>query len=82
VSIIHVAGIGFTWSASPKSVQLSVRNALTLARREGFQSLAMPLIGAGTGALEPALVLELMLEACSLSSFEGEIRIVCYAERR
>jgi hypothetical protein len=47
--IIHVAGIGLTWHASERSIRLSVRNALALATREGFRSLAFPLIGAGTG---------------------------------
>ena len=47
----HVAGIGMLWRASERSVRLSVRNALRLAKDAGFRSLAMPTIGAGTGGL-------------------------------
>jgi len=52
-AIIHVAGIGLLWRASRQSIQLSVRNAIALAKRQHFRTIALPLIGAGTGAFNP-----------------------------
>lgn len=53
-AIIHVAGINHLWRASERSVRDSVRNACALAEREGYRSLAFPIIGAGSGQLSPA----------------------------
>jgi O-acetyl-ADP-ribose deacetylase len=47
--IIHVARIDMLWSASEQSIRDSVRNALSLAEKYGFRSIAFPLIGAGSG---------------------------------
>jgi O-acetyl-ADP-ribose deacetylase (regulator of RNase III) len=50
--IIHVAGIDMLWRASTESIQRSVRHALELAERSGFRSIAMPIIGAGSGGFD------------------------------
>src|SRR5690349_17332492 len=50
--IIHVAGINMFWRASERSIRDSVSNALRVARAEGLRSLAMPLIGAGSGGFD------------------------------
>lgn len=76
--IIHVAGIGFDWRASTRSIQMSVRNATALVNQNRFRSVAFPLVGAGTGGLEPAEVLELMLTTLRELAFDGEIRVVRY----
>jgi len=47
--IIHVAGINMLWRASEWSIRESVRNAMAVAHEQGFQSIAFPLIGAGSG---------------------------------
>jgi O-acetyl-ADP-ribose deacetylase (regulator of RNase III) len=47
--IIHVAGINLLWRASEGSIRQSVRNAMRLACDHGFQSIAFPVIGAGSG---------------------------------
>lgn len=47
--IIHVAGINMFWIASEKSVVNSVKNAIALATEKHFKSLAIPLIGSGSG---------------------------------
>jgi O-acetyl-ADP-ribose deacetylase (regulator of RNase III) len=77
-AIIHVAGIGFWWRASTRSVELSVRNALQIARQRSFASIAFPLIGAGTGGLRLEDVEGAMRRAIAASTFEGEVRIVRY----
>ena len=47
--IIHVAGINMLWRASERSIRDSVKNALRLAHEKSFKSIAIPLIGAGSG---------------------------------
>jgi O-acetyl-ADP-ribose deacetylase len=79
-AIIHVAGIGVLWRASPRSIQSSVRNAVQLASQEGFRSLALPLIGAGTGGIGADKSLALTLEALAEVEFAGELRVVRYRE--
>jgi O-acetyl-ADP-ribose deacetylase len=76
--IIHVAGIGLLWTASPRSVALSVRNAMAVARDHEFESVAFPLIGAGTGALRADTVTKLMLATLEECDFEGEVRVIRY----
>lgn len=78
-AIIHVAGIGLLWFANERSIELSVANAIELANRAGFHSLAFPLIGAGTGGVPPERAEALMLDQLSALSFDGEVRIVRYA---
>lgn len=73
-AIIHVAGIDLLWRATPRSIQDSARNAVHLAERLGLRSLALPLIGAGTGGLAPARAEQLILEA--LSTLEADLDIV------
>lgn len=78
-AIIHVAGINLLWRASPRSISDSVQSAIALAHTHHFTSLAMPLIGAGSGGFSPARSLEIMQQAAlSCESFHGEVRIVCF----
>jgi O-acetyl-ADP-ribose deacetylase (regulator of RNase III) len=77
-AIIHVAGINMFWRSSELSIQLSVRNAIHLAKEHRFRSIAFPLIGAGTGGGNAERVLEIMLSELSYLEFEGEVRIVQY----
>lgn len=74
--IIHVAGIDMLWRSSERSIRASVRSALALAREKGFESVAFPLIGAGTGGMGPERALRLMAAEAGASEFEGEVRIV------
>lgn len=60
--VIHVAGIDLLWRASERSVRWSTRHALLLARTLGASSIALPLIGAGSGGLDPKRVRRWMLE--------------------
>jgi O-acetyl-ADP-ribose deacetylase (regulator of RNase III) len=77
-AIIHVAGIGFLWSASRPSIRLSVRNAIALAKRERFRSVGLPLIGAGTGGFPPEQAEKIMLETLTRLEFDGDVRVVRY----
>lgn len=73
--IIHVAGLHFWWTASEKSIRLSTANALALAEGR-FNSIAFPLIGAGTGGRQADASLSLMLEEIEKSSFPGRVLVV------
>jgi O-acetyl-ADP-ribose deacetylase (regulator of RNase III) len=50
--IIHVAGINLLWRASERSIRDSVQNALALSHGHGFRSVALPVIGAGSGGFD------------------------------
>jgi O-acetyl-ADP-ribose deacetylase (regulator of RNase III) len=75
-AIIHVAGINLLWRATERSIELSVRNAITLAQREGFRSIAFPLIGGGTGGRDTKRVEQTMLRTLDSLSFDGDVVIV------
>ena len=72
--IIHVAGLNWWWTANRNSVEKSVRNAMRVFREHGFESIAFPLIGAGTGGMSPKTAQELMLR--ELRSIQGPGRVL------
>jgi O-acetyl-ADP-ribose deacetylase (regulator of RNase III) len=77
-AIIHVAGINLLWRASRRSIADSVKNAVTLAGRMGLQSLAFPLIGAGSGGFDAARCEAVMREAFAGLESPVEVTIVRY----
>ena len=79
-SIIHVAGLQWTWTASELSIRRSTANALQLAREMKLASLAFPLIGAGTGGIGPEKSLRWMREEIENAQPNLEIIIVRYGE--
>lgn len=52
-AIIHVAGINMLWRASEYSIRQSVIHAVELAERLGLKTVALPLIGSGSGGFRP-----------------------------
>lgn len=62
-AIIHVAGINLLWRASEYSIRNSVKNAILLAAGKSFNSIAFPIIGAGSGGFNQKKALSIMLEA-------------------
>lgn len=78
--IIHVAGINMLWRSSERSIRDSTRNAVELATRSGFRSLALPLIGAGSGGGRPEHVEQLILSELSQLEFDGVIRLVRFVK--
>lgn len=81
-SIIHVAGINMLWRSSERSIRDSVRNAMAIAQSRSYKSLALPLIGAGSGGGQPAKVQSIIEDELAKCQFDGEVRIVRYAKRR
>jgi O-acetyl-ADP-ribose deacetylase (regulator of RNase III) len=80
--IIHVAALNAFWRSSPAIIERCVANALELAAERGFASVALPLIGAGTGGVEPSVALRTIEETASRSRFPGTVRIVRFAGGR
>lgn len=75
-AIIHVAGINLLWRSSENAIRLCVRNALGLARERGFRSVAMPLIGAGTGGRRSEMVEAWIVDEAKAVDFPGEVLVV------
>ncbi|ATB44512.1 macro domain-containing protein [Corallococcus macrosporus] len=75
-AIIHVAGIDMRWRASERSIQDSVRNALTRAREQGLRSVAFPVIGAGSGGFNEARALELMRQVLDVEAGALDVSVV------
>jgi O-acetyl-ADP-ribose deacetylase (regulator of RNase III) len=80
-AIIHVASINLVWIATRDSVCRSVRSALDLAVREKFGSIALPLLGGGTGGLDEQEVLSLFHGEISAHRYRGRIVVVQYPVR-
>ncbi|HTH49960.1 MAG TPA: macro domain-containing protein [Candidatus Limnocylindria bacterium] len=74
--IIHVAGINLLWRASEYSVRHSVKSALAIAGQAGFQSVAFPLLGTGSGGFPRDKSKALMLDEFAKSSYPGTIWLV------
>lgn len=77
-AIIHVAGISMLWRSSEQAIRCCVRSTLALASGKGYQSIAFPLIGAGTGGIKPEDAKRFMLEEFEASSYQGSIVLVLY----
>lgn len=76
--IIHVAGINMLWRSTERAIRGSVSSALRLAQEQGFRSIALPLIGAGTGGGRAEVVLTMMKEEVLRSDYDGRVVIVRY----
>lgn len=75
-AIIHVAGISMWWRSSERSIRTSVRNALEVASANGFRSIAIPLIGAGTGGGSPEKVQSIIEDEIRNCDFDINVRLV------
>ena len=76
--IIHVAGINMLWRASERSIRATVRNAVLLASEKRFESLAFPLIGAGSGGFHSERAKAIMLDELSQLDTPLTVRIVIF----
>lgn len=80
--IIHVAGINMLWRASEFSIRNSVRNALALAQRANFHSIAFPLIGGGSGGFNQQKSKSLMLDEIQNNDSLLKIKIVIFKKAK
>lgn len=79
-AIIHVAGINLLWRSSEHSIRASVRNAIEIARCRKYKSLALPLIGAGSGIGKSSKVQAIIEDELTKCEFDGEVRVVRYCK--
>ena len=79
--IIHVAGIDLLWRASPSSIADSVRNACAVAEREGYEHIAMPVIGSGSGGMHEDEALGHMLSNLRTLPNNLEVTVVRFRAR-
>jgi len=75
-SIIHVAALNCLWMSSPKIVENCTVSALHLAVKNGFQSLAFPLIGTGTGGVNKNIAEAIISRVTGQSRYDGDVTIV------
>ncbi len=61
--IIHSAALHWYWSSSIEAVRLAARNVFRCADQLEVGTLAMPLLGAGTGGVAPRESLETIRDA-------------------
>jgi hypothetical protein len=71
-AIIHVAGISLLWRSSERSIRDSVRNAMAIAQQRTFQSVAIPLIGAGSGGGNPHRIQTMIEDELTRCPFDGD----------
>ncbi len=77
-AIIHVTGIDGFWRASEYSIRHSVRNAMALAEKQGFGSIAFPVIGSGAGSFSQEKALEIMLAELAVIESDVAVKVVEY----
>ena len=80
--IIHVAGINMLWRASERSIRDSVKNAIQLAHEKGFQSIAFPLIGAGSGGFNLDRTKTLMLDELGKLDVPMQVKVVIFRKAK
>jgi O-acetyl-ADP-ribose deacetylase (regulator of RNase III) len=80
-AIIHVAALTMWWRSSEEIVRRCVRNALLRATEHRFASVALPLIGAGTGGLDPDRVRQIIIDEARASDYDGRVVVVSFAGR-
>ena len=76
--IIHVAGINMLWRASEWSICQCVRNAMALAVQSGFHSIALPLIGAGSGGFDQERARAIMEDELAKLEHPLDVRLVVF----
>jgi O-acetyl-ADP-ribose deacetylase len=78
--IIHVAGINLLWRASEQSIRDSVSNALRLARRHNVKTVAMPLIGSGSGGFDELRARSVITDALATEPDDLEVTLVRFKQ--
>jgi len=77
-SIIHVAGINMLWRSSERSIRDSVCSAMQIANNKEYSSIAIPLIGAGSGGGKADRILDMIKNELGTIRFNGDVVIVRY----
>ena len=78
-AIIHVAALDTWWRSSETIIRDGVHNALRAASEHQLVSLALPLLGSGTGGVPVARSLAVTEDAARGADFAGRVIVVIYA---
>lgn len=76
--IIHVAGINLFWRATRLSIEKSVCSAMKIVNEQQFDSVAFPMIGAGTGGAHLESVQRIIIETLNTCEFNAIVSLVIY----
>lgn len=76
--IIHVAGINIFWFATEYSILESLKTVIEICNEHNFISVAIPLIGSGTGSFSPEKVEKLFKEYFEKNPVSIHVKIVKY----
>lgn len=79
--MIHVAGIDLLWRASERSIRDSVRSAVKLAEERGYGTIAMPIVGAGSGSFDEDAAEALILDTAAAIDSPVRLILVRYPTR-
>lgn len=79
-AIIHVAGINMFWRATRYSIQQSVFSAMQIVNDQQINSVAFPIIGAGSGGFGAQDALELMVEAFNKIESKASVCIIKFVK--
>lgn len=78
-ALIHVAGLNFLWKSTEQSIRLSIYNALKLLIKTKFKSIAIPIIGSGTGSFHKEKCLDFIKEECrKFINYDIDVYIINY----
>jgi O-acetyl-ADP-ribose deacetylase (regulator of RNase III) len=80
-AIIHVAALSAWWRSSEPIIRDGVHNALAVAAEQRFASVALPLLGSGTGGVAVERSLAVTEDAVRSASFSGRVVVVIHAKR-
>jgi O-acetyl-ADP-ribose deacetylase len=78
--IIHVAGINLLWFATRNSIQRSIWSGMNLVNDHGFESVAFPIIGSGSGNRSREVALPYMLDAFMTVQTRSRVLVVKYGK--
>ena len=77
-AIIHVVAIDLLWRASERSIRDSFRNAIVRAQENGYRSLALPVLGSGSGGFPEERAVEILCDEAARTEFDGRVVLVRY----
>ncbi len=78
--IIHVATISPWGRAQAAMLPVACANIIACAKQHAVASLALPLLGTGSGGLDRATVRELLITALQQQQYAGQVLLVEYAD--
>ncbi len=79
--IIHVAGINVFWRASEESIRNSIESAIDIINKHKFKSVAIPLVGAGSGSFNKEKSLAIIIDELNKMFTEAQVVIVEYVKK-